>query len=86
MAAPTAVTQRVQQMLTNGSTGMEPVLPNQNLGGGAPTPSPTFAPSAPTAPAPQTQAAVTPQPGATKTFTNGNVGRWDGQGWVHVNG
>ena len=85
MASPTAVTQAVQQRLTNGNTGTEPVLPNQTLGG-APTPSPAFAPQVPQqAPAtPATVAATTPTPGTTKTFTNGNTGRWDGQGWVHV--
>ena len=59
----------------------EPVVPA--AGGATPaaadgTPSPTFAqqPAAPSA-------AAAPMVGDVKTFPNGNVGKWDGRGWVH---
>jgi hypothetical protein len=82
MASP--VQARVQQLLSMGSA--EPVLPNQQPGIAPQTPSPAFAPPpAAAAPATPPPASATPAPGATRVFANGNIGRWDGTGWVHLN-
>lgn len=97
MATP--VQARVQQLLTMGSA--EPTQPNMAARPESPTPSPAFAagpsgagaaggaPAASGGSAGGVMAAPgggTPALGQQKVFGNGNMGQWDGQGWVHVNG
>lgn len=60
----------------------EPVVPDLPQ---APVPSPAFAPSAPASDVTSAiRNRIAPQPGATRTFPNGRMGRWDGNGWEHV--
>lgn len=76
-----------QRINTGAVLPTEPVVPTD--GQAAAVPSPAFAQPAATPQMPSDvtsaiRARIAPQPGQTRTFPNGRVGRYDGNGWLHV--
>lgn len=74
----------IRRRLAGGVQSTEPVVPTAPAAE-APTPSPAFAaPAAMPDVTSAIRARIAPQPGQTRTFPNGRVGRYDGNGWLHV--